>query len=146
MNKTDLAYLAGILDGEGCIHISKYKGDERHKTLRYTLNVQISMVDKSPLMLAQFAFGGYLRLRIRENTKWKPIWEWGLKSNKAVECLKDLLPYLRTKKAEAELGIKFCQEANFKEVGRIGKSDAQVAVQEADYILMKALKDKSRTS
>ena len=141
MKKTDLAYLAGILDGEGCIHIGKWIGQEGQLP-RYRLAVQISMVDKVPLLLARFAFGGYLRLRKRKNDKWKPLWEWGVGSGSAVECLKDLMPYLHTKKAEAELAIKFQESKNHKQ-NWVRREDKVLAVEEANYILMKSLKDKS---
>ena len=140
MKKTDLAYLSGILDGEGCIHIGKYTytGTSLPK---YKLAVQVSMVDKVPLLLLRFAFGGYLHLRKRKNEKWKPLWEWGVGSASAVECLRDLLPYLKTKRAEAELAIKFWEAKNHKR-GR-GRTDEVLAVEEANYILMRSLKDKS---
>ena len=141
MKKTDLAYLAGLLDGEGCIHIAKWT-EKIGQLPRYRLAVQISMVDKVPLLLARFAFGGYLRLRKRKNNKWKPLWEWGVGAGSAVECLKDLLPYLYTKRAEAQLAIKF-QETKNHNHNWVRRTDEVLAVEEANFILMKSLKDKS---
>jgi len=142
MKKEDLAYLAGIVDGEGCIHIGKDNGSWGNRTPRYILVLQVSMVDKTPLLLAQFAFGGYLRLRHRKNLKWKPLWEWGIKSAKAVSCLRDLLPYLRTKRAEAELGITFWEQSNHEKTF-LPKTAEQIAFKESAYLGMRALKDKS---
>jgi len=135
MRKIDLAYLAGILDGEGCVHIAKEK---RKQSFVYKLRVQVSMVDKVPPMLAHNTFGGYLRLRDR-NAKWKPLWEWQVKSNNAVTCLKVLLPYLRTKRVEAELALKFWSEKNHV---AIRKTKEVAALEEANYTLMKSLKNK----
>ena len=137
MEKTGLAYLAGILDGEGCVHIAKERGNNAP---RYKLAVQVSMVDKTPPALAYSAFGGYLRLRDR-NKKWKPLWEWQIKSGDAIACLKALLPYLRTKKTEAELAIKFWDEKSHTPFQRTSK---QLALEETNYILMKTLKNKVR--
>ena len=139
MKKTDLAYLAGIIDGEGCITITKTNTD---RTLRYKLVIQVSMVDKVPPLLAHFAFGGYLRLRDR-NPKWKALWEWQIKSGDAIACLKDLLPYLRTKKAEAELALRFWEEKSHIPFQR---TKEQLVLEEANYILMKSLKAKEVTS
>ena len=43
MKDTDLAYLAGIIDGEGCIAIEKQFRIKGYTSPRYTMKVEIQM-------------------------------------------------------------------------------------------------------
>lgn len=91
------AYLAGILDGEGCITIFHEK---KFKTT-YILSVVVAM--RCPTVVKLFAseFGGSLCLR------GSGVLAWTIRSNKAMHMLRQLLPYLVVKKKQAEVGIAF---------------------------------------
>lgn len=144
MKKTDLAYLAGMLDGEGCIQIHKSKRLKKDGNPSYTLSVRVNMCDKPIPLFLQFVFGGALNYvdKSRYGDKWRPQWHWYVSGQQAIECLKALLPYLRLKKAEAELAFYFWENKRHK-VGYQVKSPEVSVLEEANYILMKKLKRRS---
>ncbi len=95
MEETDKAYFAGLVDGEGCITVSKGKYDNR------VLAVVIVMCDKEPIELLHQSFGGCLFYVEKKNPKWKNSWHWSVKSQKAKPFLEAVLPYLRVKRKQA---------------------------------------------
>lgn len=130
MKRVDLSYAAGIFDGEGCICLRKVK--------KHTITLDVTVVNTNEWLLQwlKFAFGGKvysMDYDARKSKNWKPCWKWTLTSNKALEFLEMLCPYLRLKKPQAELAITF-QKA------RRGKgyalTEKERAVAEAQRILM----------
>ncbi len=104
-----LAYLAGIIDGEGTIRIGRNQPSNKKWNLKYYASISVGMVLKEiPEMFAQ-EFGANVRIeRVPEK---RPIYRWGTSGNKTVpRILKQLLPYLRVKKVQAIEVIKFCEE------------------------------------
>lgn len=111
-----IAYAAGLLDGEGCIHIS------RHPTRsgeRYGLTVMIQMTVSEPLMFMQDLFGGVLRPAKKPTNKQQ--WYWGLCSKEAVPLLEQVLPYLKIKYIEAAIALLF-QETFKQDYPKSGNS------------------------
>jgi hypothetical protein len=103
IKETDLAWAAGIVDGEGCIGLSRISN--AHWSLRVAVgNTDIRMIDK----LCQ-CFGGKARLQNKkpgkDGFKRKPLWTWVLYGEKAEAFLVAILPYLCNKADQAEIGI-----------------------------------------
>ena len=107
MNDTELIYLAGLFDGEGCIHIasSKYL-DKGRKNPPYKLRIQITNTCKD-LMDKVASFGFYVIERKDLKKNWKRCWVGHMYDRKAAGLLKQMLPYLIVKKDEATLAIEF---------------------------------------
>ncbi len=146
MKEIDLAYMAGLLDGEGCISITKVIPSTNLRNPSYGVSVRVSMVDKNIPVLFHSAFGGSLS---QKNYKeYKTQWQWGIYGYPAIVSLKSLLPYLRSKKNEADLaisfwGIKRHRGSNKGQHGNIPKTEKELALEESNYLLMRNLKDKS---
>ena len=143
MKKTDLAYTAGIIDGEGCIYISKRKSKYNRQGYRLQLCVKIASTDEWLCQWLKFAWGGAVRLRVthtKENKNWSDVWDWTLQTKQAVNMLKLISPYLNLKKPQAELAIKFQK----RKVPGINLSDERKAVEEAEFLLMKSMKVKKQ--
>ncbi|MCK4782097.1 hypothetical protein KAS79_04235 [Candidatus Parcubacteria bacterium] len=105
--KQDLAYLAGIIDGEGCIQLSKSMNNNRRYTpYSYfsTITVEMGCKDVPEWILKRF--GGSLRSRIRKNRR-LTMWTWQVSNGFSEELVNHLLPFLVQKKREAELFIEF---------------------------------------
>lgn len=100
MTDIDLAYLAGLVDGEGTISI-KTEG----KTRPHTVYLHVSNTNENVIALCEEAFGGRRRLRKWKNKKWKPCWEWILTKEKACEAIRKLRPFLRIKQKQADLAL-----------------------------------------
>lgn len=137
MKQTDLAYTAGIIDGEGCISVTRNtKGIK--KALRakasYCIYVAVSMTDFEVPAWLHFTFGGSFAEYKASNTKHKKVYRWGLHSNNAQRFLKLILPYLKTKKRQAELVIELQKLKKPYGTYAPGKFKAMV-LQEAEEIL-----------
>ena len=65
-------------------------------------------------------------------------WEWEIIARQARNFLLIVYPYLRLKKIEADIAIRF--QTDRKNKGRKGLTDAEWAIQEAEYLLIKNLK------
>jgi hypothetical protein len=108
MKEIDLAWLAGIIDGEGSIFVVKQKRKDRMRDTNYILKVTVQSVD--PYMAVEchkIAKQGscFLNKETRENMS--NTMKWQICGRKASELLKELIPFLRVKKHQAELAIQF---------------------------------------
>lgn len=118
-NKNDLAYIAGFIDGEGSIHFNR-KNDREKPYVRPVLN--ISQSDKSILewISKKLNVGNvntiYQTLNIPFRKKAYHI-QYG--DRQAYEVIKLVYPYLRVKRKQADLIIKFYNQyldkANYSE-------------------------------
>ena len=96
-----IAYIAGLIDGEGSINISKKGG-------RYFwLTVDIGTTDKRLLAWLLENIGGHVRVSTKANPKHKTGYHWTLCSKQAKKLLQLILPFLIIKKEEAIIGIQF---------------------------------------
>jgi hypothetical protein len=129
---TDLAYAAGIIDGEGTIGIyghrknaSKYKYSD--------LVVQVANTKVELIQWLQFKFGGKFCFFQPHRLRQSSFYNWRLYNKKAVEFIKLILPYLKIKRANAELAIEYQSRK-----GRKGQhlTDTKRALQEVDRLLM----------
>ena len=133
MERTDLAYAAGIVDGEGCITISKSKMGN------FQIQVRVVNTNEWLLQWLKFAFGGRvapLNDNRKEERGWKPNYYWYLRTEETKEFLKLIYPYLRIKKTQAEIVIKI-----LKMRGKKGRhfSEEERAIVEAQRILISNL-------
>jgi len=131
MKKTDYAYIAGLFDGEGCIHISKRKSGY------YQLRIVVSNTNEMIIRWLGFAFTGCVWGKKPKGNR-RASWTWGVSDRKAEAFLKLIHPYLILKKPEAELAFKFMQTKVPQNSG--GKIPPQTVLQEAQRVLMQALK------
>lgn len=105
-------WMAGIVDGEGCIGIYPRGGarEEYYLQLRVT-NTEIELV--KPF---EKAFGGSLRVvkEGRYNLNGLDYYVWTVSHKKAASALATLLPLLRSsrKQKAAALGVKFQRQKN----------------------------------
>lgn len=98
---TEIAYIAGFFDGEGCVRIKKAnQGGNSYYLIAHITNTNPVILKK-----VQDLFGG--NTRVQENGRNKPIYNWYITSSEANDFLKTLQPFLIEKKSQAELGIKF---------------------------------------
>lgn len=133
MKKIDLAYVAGIIDGEGCIGLYLSK-----KSSYYFIQVAVHMTNEWMITWLSNNFSGsknvYTHYRKRANCK--PEWAWNITGKKALEFLELIYPYLKLKKAEAEIAINFQRRKPFRK----SLTNGQAAIAEAQRILISNLK------
>lgn len=109
-----LAYFGGFFDGEGCITLySTHSGP--NKRLQYTGRVSLEQAHEEVIEEMAEVFGGSYKLRkkYKENLGTRKTYEWSITGLRLAEFLKLILPYLRVKKQEAEIAIKYCQTKDY---------------------------------
>jgi len=92
--ETELAYLAGFVDGEGSITIFR-------SGKRYHLRFDIFNTNEDVLRWIQVTFGGCVR-RVTSRCKetWKPEFMWYVGQQQASDILSACLPYLKVKRLQ----------------------------------------------
>lgn len=132
--ETDKAYLAGILDGEGYIHIYARK-------VKYgkSCRPQFAITSTSTKWLSDLrdkwsSAGNFCIMKNRKSAKWKPYAQWTVTGPIAQKILIEVYPYLQMKQDRAWLVI------NFKTVGQ-GKrrSPEEMKIQEQIYFQVREL-------
>lgn len=99
MNETDIAWAAGVMDGEGCIGY--------YQPHFYPL-VQIAQVDRRMLDKMQELFGGstYLAKARSARRNCQPIFQWYLVCQGALDMLVIIRPYLVVKGEQADIVLE----------------------------------------
>lgn len=127
----DLAYIAGLLDGEGCIHIGAMT--TKRGSLSYALTVNVANTFYPVLEFVRDRLGGVISPQRKDF--YQLIWC----SKLAQEVLLLLLPYLIIKRELAELSICFQDIINSKQ-DRCPLSDVELEVRKILYVKSRELK------
>ena len=103
MRIRDLAWAAGIVDGEGCITL--YKATT-NSGIAYVMKVTVVNTSLTMLQRLHTLFGiGYIGIRPRRSKKHKRIWIWEVTTKNAEVVLKAIQPYLVAKVEECRLAL-----------------------------------------
>ena len=110
----NIQYLAGIIDGEGCIFVkrSTYRmRSEKYgdcKNPEFHPLIQVKMTNEEVLRLLAKEFGGsiYQEKRLHPSRSGfaprKLLWVWHTSDRKAAQAFEQLIPFLIVKKKNAE--------------------------------------------
>ena len=132
-NETDFAYAAGLIDGEGTIGIYKNKAKSCRCGYRFYLRVRLGMTNITAPYWLYTIFGGYFREYPNRGWGEKVLYEWGLSPEQAYAFLVSILPYLKTKKQQAQVAIEF-QKDKYKGIRGRGRKTPQTIL-DAEEIL-----------
>ena len=114
-----IAYLAGIIDGEGCITLANQPSHYRRRRAKYHENptakkdfymprLKVGMTDSQPIDLLFVTFGGRRRIQSAKSTR-KLVYHWEVTGRPVIsKVLLQLYPYLRVKRPQADLMLEFC--------------------------------------
>ncbi len=105
---TKLAYIAGFVDGEGCVRIKK----SNQSGNSYYITFQVTNSDEIPLNLIKEIFG-FGKVYFQEKAKNKVIWQYYATCNDAVDICRTLVGYSITKKEQMKLAIKFHDQQKY---------------------------------
>ena len=135
MKKEKLAYWAGFFDGEGHVELAFTNPIPSSRRGRYMFQIWITQWTKTPYIL--FAellenFGGKITKSQKNVTN---IFKWHIAGPNGRQSLEALLPYLRKKKRQAELGIEMQRRMDFYRNERRGRPLPESEILDRDAIL-----------
>lgn len=142
MTERELAYAAGVFDGEGSVGI--YVGGKTSLGRpRYNLRLSVGNTDTRLTNWLAETFGGKVRAKQpRVPSRHRQAYDWYLFGNNAVEFLRLIRPFLLLKAEQADVAIKF--QATITPSGGPGGSllltDEQIAERETYRQQLSALK------
>ena len=138
-----LAYMAGIIDGEG--HIGIY-GSFNHKLSKHKshyLRVSVGNNCKELLDIFKAKLGG--GLSSEQPPKGKLIWRWTITGNNAKQLLKDIYPYLVVKSKQASIGIEFQEKRTKRRTGKNGNELPESELKLREYYRLQLKQLNNRT-
>jgi len=110
----DLAYIAGLVDGEAYIGIKKSKAYkcQGRQTPGYHARIQVRMVDEAAIRFLAETLGGWYYKEKPNTHKGRDLFCYQASDLQAKNILSALVPYLRVKKrnAQAVLALRFLQQ------------------------------------
>lgn len=139
----EIAYLAGLFDGEGTICIQKdlrptAKSNGKNWNPIYNVTFRIGMIDEKSIRSFRSFFGvGYIDCE-KSYHKFRPMWRYSIRAKDQVDLvISQIRPWLRLKRPQADLAIRFLRECP----SRRGEymSPEILALKEQYYIAMKTL-------
>lgn len=106
MDSHILAYLAGIVDGEGYIGIKRSATPKHQVSPRFCERIQVRMIHEDSIKLLHETLGGnYYRERMGQR-RGRPLFCWQASDAQAANVLTALLPYLRIKRENAMAALE----------------------------------------
>ena len=107
--KREWAWLAGIIDGEGCVSV-KRRRDKKTGSLHYDLRLIVQMTHEPTIKnIKRITSVGRISTRSWQKPEWRLVYTWECGDRTAVSVLRCCLPYLVTKRAQAILGMEFAE-------------------------------------
>lgn len=109
MNKYELAYFAGLMDGEGCFNINFNKKRNTYQARLTMSNTNIAMIE-----WCRDKVGGKIYRRKKYFIHHKDKWEWMSWGDKEIlkKLLQDMLPFLVGKQEQCKVLIRFQKTLN----------------------------------
>lgn len=100
LTPTTLAYIGGLIDGEGCI------GSSHPLHNRKPLQINVTMIHKPTIEWLWRTCGGSLVGRRSNQKGARQGWSWIIKGVRTYSLLRKILPFMVTKREEAETAIE----------------------------------------
>jgi len=140
-----IAYLAGIMDGEGAFIIGAYAKNPKTGTPHFHTTMQISSTDAVLINWLVDNFGGRLQYYTSKQTPKnarRAVYRWTAHSDRVKHLCEIMLPYLIIKKEQAEVMIQMRDtfEKTRMRKGQQGTQPIEKDVLDLRYILFNKMK------
>jgi hypothetical protein len=105
LTPTDAAYIAGIMDGEGCFMLAKSANSISPAGVGYKPLIELAMCDAATIFYIADLTGKPVQQRVIKSgrTAYKIIWH----NRMAGALLTEIIPYLRGKRDQAEILLHY---------------------------------------
>jgi len=137
LTETEKAYIAGFLDADGCVGISRNKSQSKAHEYNYVVRAMIINSDFEFIKWLKEKTGIGTAYECKKGYKpnWSPIHRWQATAKKGKEFLEQIYPYLIVKKYRTEQCIKMPHQ------GHLGKqrSNTDYNLQETLFYELKKL-------
>lgn len=109
IKETDIAYIAGLIDGEGYIGIKRDKGYrcQERQTPGFHARLQIRMVDEEAIKFIAESLGGWYYKEKPNCAQGRPLYCYQASDKRAEEIIRTISPYLKVKKESANTVLQF---------------------------------------
>ena len=102
MKISDIAYIAGLFDGEGCVSYKQYNRQRKHNKKPYPtwqIRVEIAMTDKAVIewLHETLGFGWSAEKKYHTKPKYKKQWRWCCGYRDALTFAKIIWPFTQVK-------------------------------------------------
>lgn len=105
MDTASAAYIAGLLDGEGCFRIDRFRTARSPIGFQYRPVIEVAMCDLAPIKFTAEASGRNMQTRLTKSGKTVYLLAW--RNGSAADLIRNILPYLRGKRPQAEHLLHF---------------------------------------
>ena len=108
LSDLDSAYIAGLLDGEGGISLIRNHSYSQNRKTTCALRVSVSNTHIGVLewLALKVGYGRIDKSSSSFNTR-KVCWCWTINGRRSIDFLKQLYPFLKIKKFQAEVAFEF---------------------------------------
>lgn len=107
MDPCAVAWAAGIIDGEGCITITKQQpGSGGRVNVSHRMFVKVTM-GHQPTVERLRAIFGLGTITVQRGTRWNDAYTWWAATRDAGRVLNAVRPHLVTKAEEADIALEF---------------------------------------
>jgi transposase len=123
LSPTQLAYIAGLIDGEGCIFIN-----HRSKSRRFDLHVSIDNTDPrmSDWLRKTIQYGFRIQMKAKAESHWNDGFKFTASGRYAADLIAKTLPYLVIKRDQAAVALEFQRRKSLQRGRRLTPSDLQL--------------------
>lgn len=108
-NVADLAWLAGIIDGEGSIFVMRQPRKDRDREINYILRISVDSTDPymAPACRNIIGSGPIITQSSDKRPSCSDRLKWQVNGKQAARVLEVLLPFMKVKQHQARLAIEF---------------------------------------
>lgn len=140
--EAEKGYLAGLIDGEAYIGITKSIRKDNGR-VRYAPSCRIRMTDYAIVKSLHLLFSGSYHYYRKTPKKHKDQWEWVLDYKQGRDFIEKILPYLKIKKPQALVYLEYYKAIPDRR-GRKKRTDAEIQAAELLYQKMRKLNKRGK--
>lgn len=114
----EIAYAAGLIDGEGCFFIGKGINGNT------AIYLQVKMTDRAAVQWLHETFGGVFGEKAASTNRAENTFEWRVfRRDLLYRVTKELLPYLKVKRLAATITVDFCEKFKIRPGVRLSEEE-----------------------
>jgi len=110
LTETQAAYLAGLIDGEGCLHIQRMVNDSKNPGPHFSARVTFLFATAEPLITVCGWLGLSPKMAIYPSAKGKVRYRCDLKRSMIEPVLNECLPFMILKHRQAEILLEVVRD------------------------------------